>query len=234
MALRRLECLQVSCLYEPHLPSPRSTRLPAPAWPWLAALVLGVATVPAGAERADRKQPLKVEADQPGKIDLQNQFVVFNGNVVVTKGTMVIRAARIEVRETPEGYHMAVATGSPGKLATFRQKRDGVDETIEGEAERLEYDGKADVIKFVNKASVKRLRGTAVADEIAGNLVTYDSLAEVFNVSGGAAPSATSPGGRVRVVLTPREGSPAAAEAATAASRPGAPLTMNPPPADKP
>jgi lipopolysaccharide export system protein LptA len=201
--------------------SPSLLRLAPRAWLALLAVSAGLATAPAGAERADRKQPLKVEADQPGRIDLLNQFVVFNGNVVVTKGTMVIRAARIEVRETPEGYHSAVATGAPGKLATFRQKRDGVDETIEGEAERLEYDGKADVIKFINKASVKRLRGTAVADEIAGNLVTYDSLAEVFNVSGGAAPTASSPGGRVRVVMTPREGSPAATEAAApAASKP--------------
>jgi lipopolysaccharide export system protein LptA len=197
---------------------PSLLRLAPRAWLALVAVAAVLATAPASAERADRKQPLKVEADQPGKIDLLNQFVVFNGNVVVTKGTMVIRAARIEVRETPEGYHTAVATGAPGKLATFRQKRDGVDETIEGEAERLEYDGKADVIKFINKASVKRLRGTAVADEIAGNLVTYDSLAEVFNVSGGAAPTASSPGGRVRVVMTPREGSPAATEAA--ASKP--------------
>jgi len=215
-------------------PSPTLMRLAPRAWLALTALAAAIAATPAGAERADRKQPLKVEADQPGKIDLLNQFVVFNGNVVVTKGTMVMRAARIEVRETPEGYHMAIATGAPGKLATFRQKRDGVDETIEGEAERLEYDGKADVIKFINKASVKRLRGTAVADEIAGNLVTYDSIAEVFNVSGGAAPSATSPGGRVRVVLTPREGSPAAAEAAQAASKPNAPQKLSPLPGDKP
>ena len=210
-------------------------RVPALRLNLLAALLLpGLLAAPAWAERADRGKPLNVEADQPGKIDLLNQFVVFNGNVVVTKGTMVIRAARIEVRETPEGYHMAVATGAAPKLATFRQKRDGVDETIEGEAERLEYDGKADVIKFINKASVKRLRGTAVADEIAGNLVTYDSIAEVFNVSGGAAPSATSPGGRVRVVLTPREGSPAAAEAAQAASKPSVPQKLSPLPGDKP
>ena len=192
------------------LPLPPSRRLLAQALVPLLGLLL-CAPAPASAERADRAKPLNVEADQPGKIDLQNQFVVFNGNVVVTKGTMVIRAARIEVRETPEGYQTAVAIAAAGKLASFRQKRDGVDEFIEGEAERLEYDGKTDTIKFINKASVRRLRGTTPADEIAGNLVTYDSAAEVFNVSGGAAPSASSPGGRVRVVLTPRETVPAEA-----------------------
>lgn len=194
-------------------------------------LAIVVALVLAGAansERADRLKPLQVEADQPGKIDLLNQFVVFNGNVVVTKGTMAIRAGRIEVRETPDGYHVAVATGSAGRPATFRQKRDGVDETIEGEAERLEYDGKANTIKFVTNASVRRLRGSEVADEIAGNLVSYDSINEVFSVSGGAA-TATNPSGRVRAVLTPREGSRAALEAAQAASQPASsPLKLSP------
>lgn len=199
------------------------------------ALLLAVVVSTSGvqAEKADRFKPLNVEADQPGKIDLQNQFIVFNGNVVVTKGTMVIRAARIEVRESPDGYHSAVAIGAQGKPALFRQKRDGVDETIEGEAERLEYDGKADTIRFVTNASVRRLRGTTVADEISGNLVSYDSISEVFSVSGGAAATPSNPSGRVRAVLTPREGSAAAAEAAQAASQPNPSLRLVPSLGDK-
>lgn len=171
---------------------------------------------PVHAEKADRFKPLNVEADLPGKIDLLNQFVVFNGNVVVTKGTMVIRAARIEVRELPDGYHTAVAFGSSGQHATFRQKRDGVDEFIAGDAERLEYDGKSDVVRFVTNASVKRLRGGDASDEISGNLVTYDSNTEVFNVSGGSRATPANPSGRVRATLTPKEGTPAALEAARA------------------
>ncbi|MEO6361901.1 MAG: lipopolysaccharide transport periplasmic protein LptA [Caldimonas sp.] len=185
---------------------------------WLAAAVLTAAAPGVGAEKADRFKPLNVEADLPGKIDLLNQFVVFNGNVVVTKGTMTIRAARIEVRELPDGYHTAVAFGSPGQHATFRQKRDVPDEYIAGDAERLEYDGKSDVVRFVNNASVRRLRGSEAADEISGNLVTYDSTTEVFNVSGGAPATAANPGGRVRATLTPKEGTAAAADAARAAS----------------
>ena len=193
------------------------------------ALAAALAAAPAFAEKADRFKPLNVEADQPGRIDLLNQHVVFNGNVVVTKGTMTIRAGRIEVRETPDGYHSAVAIGAANKPATFRQKRDGVDEWIEGEAERLEYDGKTDTIRFVTNAAVRRLRGSTVADEIAGNVVSYDSIAEVFNVIGGAAATPTNPGGRVRAVLTPREGTAAAAEAAAAAaSQPAPPLKLSP------
>src|SRR5947207_12211536 len=162
------------------------------------ASLTAAAAAPVQAEKADRFKPLNVEADLPGKIDLLNQYVVFNGNVVVTKGTMTIRANRIEVRESPDGYHTAVAFGSPTQHATFRQKRDAPDEYIAGDAERLEYDGKSDVIRFVNNASVRRLRGNETTDEISGNLVTYDSGTEVFNVTGGAPATASNPGGRVR------------------------------------
>jgi lipopolysaccharide export system protein LptA len=185
--------------------APRRSFVRLPGLAVFMALLVGGTHTAADAERADRLKPLNVEADLPGKIDLLKQIVIFNGNVVVTKGTMTIRAARIEVRETPDGYHTAVAFGAPGKTATFRQKRDGVDEYIEGEAERLEYDGKNDIVRFVNRAAVRRLRGANVADEITGNLVTYDSLAEVFSVSGGGPATASNPGGRVRAVLVPRE-----------------------------
>ncbi len=183
-----------------------------------AALLTACLALPVHAERADRLKPLTIQADQDGQIDLQKQVIVFGGNVVVTKGTMVIRANRIEVRQTPSGYDTAVAFGAPGKPATFRQKREGVDEYMDGEAEQLEYDGKADVIKFINNASLRRLRGATLADEITGNLITYDSTTEVLRVSGGAPASAANPDGRVRAVLTPREGSEAAAEMAAAAS----------------
>ncbi len=202
-------------------PSPLSIGL-------VAALLLAASwPLPARAERADRLKPITILADQDGQIDLQRQVIVFSGNVVVSKGTMVIRANRIEVRQTPGGYDTAIAFGAPGHPATFRQKREGVDEYMDGEAERLEYDGKTDVIKFINNAAVRRLRGATPADEITGNLVTYDSTTDVLRVSGGGATSAANPGGRVRAVLTPREGSEAAAEADAAA--PAAPaLRLSP------
>lgn len=167
--------------------------------------LLLAASAGASAERADRGKPLNVEADSPSKIDIQKQIVTFNGNVVITKGTMTIRAERIEVRETPDGHHVATATGVPGKPATFRQKRDGADEYIEGRADRLEYDGRGDVVRFVGNAQVRRLRGGSLADEVSGALITYDNTAEVFTVAGGVA-SPTNPGGRVRAVLVPRDG----------------------------
>ena len=184
--------------------------------------------MPVLAEKADRLKAITIEGDSTGQLNLQKQVAEVTGNVVITKGTMVIRAARVELSKTPGGYDKAVAFGAAGKPATFRQKRDGVDEYMEGEAERLEYDGKTDVVKFINNAAVRRVRGATLADEITGNLVTYDSTSEVMNVSGGAAATAANPNGRVRVVLTPREGTEAAAEAASAAASSVAPLKMTP------
>jgi lipopolysaccharide export system protein LptA len=198
--------------------------------PTLTGLALALLlTVPARAERADRLKPATVVADQQGQIDLQKQVVVFSGNVVVTKGTMVIRAARVEVRQLPSGYVTAVAYGAPNKPATFRQKRDNVDEYMDGEAERLDYDGRAEVVKFINNAALRRLRGGTPADEITGNLITYDATTDKLTVSGGSPPTAANPTGRVRAVLTPREGSEAALEAAEAASAAAsAPLRLSP------
>lgn len=184
------------------------------------------AACPAQAEKADRNQPLNVAADRQGTVDLHNQVLVFTGNVVITKGTIVIRADRVEVREGAEGFRTAVAIGSRSRPATFRQKRDGVDEYIEGQADRLEYEEKGEVVRFAGNAVVRRLRGASVADEITGNMIAYDNTSEVFSVNG-SAPSegAGTPGGRVRAVLTPREGTPAA----QGASQPTAPLRLDPP-----
>jgi len=172
------------------------------------ALAAGLAA-PAAAEKADRGKPLSIEADQPGTLDLIKQVVVFNGNVVVAQGTMAIRADKVEVRERPDGHRSATALGTAGKPASFRQKREGVDETIEGQADRIEYDSRGDVVRFAGNAQVRRLRGGTPADEISGNLITYDNGNETFSVQGGAsapaAGGASAPSsGRVRVVITPR------------------------------
>ncbi len=157
----------------------------------------------AWAEKADRSRPMTLESDQPCTVSLQKQTSVCSGNVVISQGTLQIRADKLELRETPEGYQMALATGTAAKPATYRQKRDGSDETVEGQAQRIDYDSRAGTLRFDGAAVVRRLRGTSVADEIQGQQIVWDSTAESFNVRGGAV-TAGNPGGRVRAVITPR------------------------------
>lgn len=161
--------------------------------------------VTAWAEKADRDKPMNVEADTLRHED-GRQTSVFTGNVVATKGTIVIRGQQIEVRQGAQGQQYGIVLGNAQQQAFFRQKRDGVDEHIEGVAERIEYNSQADTVKFIGRAVLRRYRGSNLNDETAGNTIVYDNAADVFTVDGGAATSAATPnnpGGRVRAMLTP-------------------------------
>jgi lipopolysaccharide export system protein LptA len=151
----------------------------------------------AQAERLDRTKPINLESDSMHVDDVQKTSV-FEGKVVMTQGTLTIRADRITVRQDKEGNQYGSAIGNP---ASFRQKRDGATEYIEGEAERIEYNGKTDKVEFFNRARLKR----EPADEVHGNYISYDSRTEYFTVTGGAAAGASGgPEGRVRAVIQPR------------------------------
>lgn len=156
------------------------------------------------AEKADRNKPMNVEADALRYDDLK-QTSVFTGRVVLSKGTIIIRGAQLDVRQDPEGYQFGLVIAEAGKLAFFRQKREGVDEFIEGEGEVIEYDGRADTVRFIKRAQLRRYRGAALNDEMTGGMILYDNTTDVFTIDGGVARGTTgAPGGRVRAMLTPK------------------------------
>jgi lipopolysaccharide export system protein LptA len=104
----------------------------------------------------------------------------------------------MQVRQDEEGFRYGTTWGD---LAYFRQKREGYDEYIEGWAERIEYDGRADKVQMFTRASMKRGQ-----DEVHGNYISYDAVSEFFQVVGGGtkAASAANPQGRVRAILQPK------------------------------
>jgi lipopolysaccharide export system protein LptA len=170
----------------------------------LAAALLGLTVGASHAERADRNRPMTLESDQPCTVNLIKQTSQCSGKVVVTQGTLMLRAERLELRETPDGYQVATAVGSDDAPAHYRQKRDGVDEFVEGSALRIVYDAKAGTLRFEGDATARRLAGSRTMDEIHGRVIVWDAVAEQFSVEGGAATNA-NPGGRVRAVIAPRE-----------------------------
>ena len=167
---------------------------------------------PAQAERADRAKPINLESDRM-QVDDAQKTSVFEGKVVMTQGTLRIHADKVTVRQDKEGHQYGSASGNP---ATFRQKREGAEEYIEGEAERIEYNGKLDRVEFFNRARLRR----EPADEVRGNYISYDARTEYFTVTGGATPTAGGePAGRVHAVIQPRK----TAEEGEKAPAPGAP-----------
>ena len=192
----------------------------------LLGLPLLAATGLAWAEQADRDKPMNIEADALVYED-QKQLATFTGRVVVTKGTIVMRGARLVVHQDANGNQDGVMTAEPGKRAFFRQKREGVDEYIEGEGETIDYDGKTDVVRFIRRAEMRRLAGATLMDEVLGSIIVYNNVTEVYTVDGtpraAGAPSA-APGGRVRAILAPRN----AASGAPAATAPAPGVTLRP------
>lgn len=179
------------------------------------------------AERADRDKPMNVEADALRYDDVK-QISVFTGKVVLTKGTMLIRGAQMEIRQDNEGNQYGVVKAEPGKLAFFRQKRDtragDPDEYMEGEAELITYDGKADVATFQRRAILRRYVDARLNDEVTGAVISYDNTTSVLTVDGGGGKSGIDAGsGRVRAVLTPRNEENKGAASAVRAPAAGAP-----------
>ncbi len=178
----------------------------------LMALALAIAAVPAAAEKADRAKPLNYEADQ-GECDDLKQICVLVGNVQLNKGTMRAAGERVQIRKDPEGYQYGVIVAAPGKLASFRQRRDsskpGMEEFVEGYAERIEYDEREDTVKLITRARVRLLENEVQRDELRGDAITYDQRNAKYFVTGGK-PSAdpNNPNGRVRGTIAPRAEAP--------------------------
>ncbi len=163
------------------------------------------------AEKADRDKPVNLEADK-ATVDEVNKLHVFDGNVTLIQGTLVIRCDKLVVKQDAEGFQSGVATANPGNLARFRMKRDGKDEYVEGEAERIEHDARTDITKFFNRAWVK-----SGEDEVRGQYIVFDGIKEQYSVTSGQGGTVV-PGrdNRVRAVIQPKnKATPEAAATAT-------------------
>jgi lipopolysaccharide export system protein LptA len=193
-----------------------------PKFPYaLAALLLTAITLPAQAEKADREKPMNIEADRMSMDDIK-KIQVFEGNVIVTQGTMQILTNKLVVTQDADGFQKGVATGGADGLARFKQKRDGVDEYMEGEAERVEHDTREEKTEFFIRGWVKNGQ-----DEVKGPYISYDALTEKYLVTNGSGGQKTATGAaqaRVRAIIQPK------GKNAPAEQKKGEPLTLKPAP----
>jgi lipopolysaccharide export system protein LptA len=177
-------------------------------------------SLPAWAEKADRDKPMHIEANSM-RHDDNKQLTQFTGQVVATKGTLVLRADRMEVQQDSQGKQVARLWAAPNERVFFRQKREGLDEFTEGESETLTYDNQADVVTLVKRAEVRMLRGNVVADQIQGQTIVFNNTTEIIQVDGRTQDSANARDQRVRATLTPRQNpTPPADTVAPTAPRP--------------
>ena len=171
-----------------------------------AAAVLGVLLVTTAsyalAKKSDRDQPLYATADQLTSDD-KTRVSVFTGNVVITKGTIEIRADRFEVREDAQGNQIGIATVAGNRNATFSQERDVPGEMVKGQAKRIDYYSATQSLELTGDAQMRRLRDGQIADETMGHTIRYNSDDGTFAVVGKAG-AKDGGDGRVRAVIAPR------------------------------
>jgi lipopolysaccharide export system protein LptA len=182
-----------------------------------AVAALALATMTASAERADSLKQAQVDFDN-GHLDEVTQTRTLTGNVVLTRGTLLIKSDKAVMKETPEGYMLLTLTAAPGKVASFRQKRDGgPDLWTEGQAQRIEYDERTEVVRLFSNAVVKQLEGKRMTSEVNGPFIAYDNRTEQANVRNDASGESKPGGGRSTIIIAPRRTAPAAGAAAAPA-----------------
>jgi lipopolysaccharide export system protein LptA len=169
------------------------------------AIALATACSLAHGEKADRDKPINFSAEQPAEVDFEKRIGTLRGNVVITQGTITIRADRIDFKQNADNSLSATAYGNP---VSFREKKDDSDEYFEGYAQRAVYDGQKQLLELFDRALLKQS-----SDEIRSNYVSYNSATGVFKAEGRPdAPGTEGPGNRVRGVFQPRSDSPLGAK----------------------
>jgi lipopolysaccharide export system protein LptA len=155
-----------------------------------------LAACAAFAEKGDKDKPTQIEANRMSADDTK-RMNVFEGNVVLTKGTIAVRADRIVVRQDAEGFQYTTATGMPVRFKQKQDPKEGEKEGrwMEGEALRIEIDDRKQTIELFDNARVNR-----GGDEVAGNYIYVDQRSDFFSVSAGKGAKE----GRVKAVIQPK------------------------------
>ena len=165
----------------------------------LATLTLCLLTsLSAHAERADRNKPMLLEANRVS-IDDAKKIQILEGDVLISKGTMTLKADRVVIREDQYGFQKGTAFGGKNGLAHFRQKREGKEEYVEGEGERIEYNTNSEILELFHRSWVK-----SGEDQVRGDYIWYDAVSEKYLVTAGETRDPKAPPGRVRVVIQPK------------------------------
>jgi lipopolysaccharide export system protein LptA len=160
---------------------------------FFAALCASLLATPAHAEKADRDKPINLEADTVTLDDIK-KVSIYEGSVVLSQGSLLLRADRVQVTQNAEGLERVSASGRP---VAFRQKIDGREEFIEGFADRIEYNGVTSQLELIGQARLRR-----GSDELRGAQISYNANTEFYKVVGQT--GAQTPSGRVRAVIRPK------------------------------
>ncbi|MDA0730663.1 MAG: lipopolysaccharide transport periplasmic protein LptA [Proteobacteria bacterium] len=146
-------------------------------------------------EKSDKDKPIEIEADSM-TVDDSKSTSIYEGDVILTQGTLIIKADTLIVREDKQGFQHSTSIGKP---TTFKQKMEGSDKFIQGKALRIEYDGHMDKIHLYKNAEVKR-----GDDIVVGDYITYDANAEIAQAMSNNS-STSGKKSRTKAIIKPKD-----------------------------
>lgn len=158
----------------------------------------------ASAEKADQDKPVILEAKKVSGNDVQQTYEL-DGEVLITKGSILITGEKANIKVDPEGYEYVDVRGLPELVASFRQRREGpVDEFMQGNGEVVTYNAKTELLTLTGNASLKRLLNMQMLDQVFGNIIQYDDIKQTYRVSAQSKPKPGDPP-LTRAILSPRQ-----------------------------
>lgn len=188
-----------------------------------------VLSTPAGAAKADRARPLIVDAGDgqmagdrtPGRVEIK-------GPVVLTKGSLLMRAGGVVATAQSEGYHVVASAGAGGAVS-FVMDLDTPGARMQAQAEQVEYEEASGIARFTGNARLRRLVGGQVEREFSGQSIVFDTVSEAIQADGKPRGQVAGEGG-LRIILMPRTQAASAAPPSPAVPLQTVPaLTPKPP-----
>lgn len=145
---------------------------------------------------SDKDKPMNIEADRVD-IDDEKGVSTFLGNVVITRGSLIIKGNRVVVyRDKDKGLDKVHSTGTP---AHFQQRPEGKANDVVAEGQELFYDAVKEIL-------IVRRQGRVIqgGDAFLGELITYDSKRDLVEArSSDQGSEGGKKKGRVQMTLQP-------------------------------
>lgn len=153
--------------------------------------VLMLTAFPSLALKDDAAQPINIVSDNQS-LDMDSSVVTFTDNVVITQGSILIKAQKVVITRPPEKSNKKDVVEAFGSPVTLQQTLDN-GKVVKGKAEKVHYDLTTEFLTLTGKAELNQQDS-----HIRSNSITYDVKKQKLKAQG-------STQSRVKTVLIPKQ-----------------------------
>lgn len=141
--------------------------------------------------KEDTNQPINIVSDNQS-LDMNNRVVTFTDNVVITQGSIIVKASKVVITRPDESSKQKDKVEAFGNPVTFHQIMDD-GKPVDGKANKVVYDLGTEFLTLSGDAELKQLDS-----KINGSVITYDVAKQQLKANANS-------GARVKTVLIPTQ-----------------------------